>query len=66
MGCPKNVVDSENMTRLLEQAGHEEAEEHQADIVIVNTCGFIDTAKQESLGAINEALRRKRQRRWLP
>lgn len=60
MGCPKNVVDSENMTRLLEQAGHEEAIEQQADIVIVNTCGFIDAAKKESLGAIHDALRRKR------
>lgn len=60
MGCPKNVVDSESMTLLLEQAGHEEAGEQQADIVIVNTCGFIDAAKKESLAEIHDALRRKR------
>jgi ribosomal protein S12 methylthiotransferase len=60
MGCPKNVVDSENMTLLLERAGHQEAAEQEADIIIVNTCGFIDAAKKESLAAINDALRRKR------
>lgn len=60
MGCPKNVVDSENMTRLLEQAGYQEAAEQQADIIIVNTCGFIDAAKKESLGEIHNILRRKR------
>lgn len=60
MGCPKNVVDSESMTLLLEQAGYREAAEQQADIVIVNTCGFIDPARKESLAAIHDALRRKR------
>ncbi len=60
MGCPKNVVDSESMTLLLEQAGHRESSEQQADIVIVNTCGFIDAAKKESLAEIRAALRRKR------
>lgn len=60
LGCPKNVVDSESMARLLDQAGHVEATEQQADIIIVNTCGFIDAAKKESLGEINAALRRKR------
>ena len=60
MGCPKNVADSEGMTLLLEQAGHEEAAPQHADVVIVNTCGFIDAAKKESLTAIREALKRKR------
>ena len=45
---------------LLEQAGHVETAEQQADIIIVNTCGFIEAAKKESLAAIREALRRKR------
>ena len=65
MGCPKNIVDSEGMTLLLEQAGHQEAPEQQADIVIVNTCGFLDAAKQESLAEINDVLRRKRPRQAL-
>ena len=60
MGCPKNIVDSESMALLLEQAGHHESSEQQADIVIVNTCGFIDAAKKESLAEIRSALKRKR------
>lgn len=60
MGCPKNVVDSENMSILMAEAGHVEAPEQQADIIIVNTCGFIDAAKRESLAEIESALRRKR------
>jgi ribosomal protein S12 methylthiotransferase len=61
LGCPKNVVDSEGMTRLLVQDGHVPvADARRADVVIVNTCGFIDIAKEESLKALAAAGRSKR------
>jgi ribosomal protein S12 methylthiotransferase len=61
LGCPKNVVDSEGMTRLLLRDGHVPvANARQADVVIVNTCGFIDIAKDESLRALAAAGRSKR------
>src|SRR5262245_8003067 len=61
LGCPKNLVDSERMLGLLAQDGYvlvPEAE--RADLVIINTCGFIDAARQESLGVIREMLDRKK------
>ncbi|MBI3803873.1 MAG: 30S ribosomal protein S12 methylthiotransferase RimO [Nitrospirae bacterium] len=55
LGCPKNQVDSEVMLGSLLQAGYElTAEEAEADIVIVNTCGFIDQAKEESIETLLE------------
>lgn len=60
MGCPKNVVDSENMSLLLQEAGHTPASEQQADVIIINTCGFIDAARQESLAEMRTLIRRKR------
>jgi ribosomal protein S12 methylthiotransferase len=60
LGCPKNLVDSEVMMGTLQQAGYEitnNAEE--ADTVVVNTCGFIESAKQESIDAILDATRSK-------
>src|SRR5687767_15992304 len=60
LGCPKNLVDSEVMMGQLAGAGYEitnNAEE--ADTVVVNTCGFIESAKQESIEAILEATRLK-------
>jgi ribosomal protein S12 methylthiotransferase len=60
LGCPKNLVDSEVMMGTLQQAGYEitnKAEE--AETVVVNTCGFIESAKQESIDAILEATRLK-------
>ncbi|MDO9065748.1 MAG: 30S ribosomal protein S12 methylthiotransferase RimO, partial [Chloroflexota bacterium] len=61
LGCPKNVVDSEGMTRLLVQDGHVPvATARQADVIIVNTCGFIDIAKEESLNVLAAAGRTKR------
>jgi ribosomal protein S12 methylthiotransferase len=61
LGCPKNLVDSERMLGLLAQDGYVLVPEtNQADLVIVNTCGFIDAARQESLGVIRELLERKR------
>jgi ribosomal protein S12 methylthiotransferase len=55
LGCPKNLVDSEVMLGLSEQAGHTlTADAAEADVLIVNTCAFIDRAKQESIDAILE------------
>jgi ribosomal protein S12 methylthiotransferase len=55
LGCPKNQVDSEVMLGQLSEAGLRAVEDPcRADVVIVNTCGFIDTAKEESINAIIE------------
>ena len=57
LGCPKNLVDSERMLGLLRQDGWQlVAEPRGADLVIVNTCAFIDASRQESYGAIREML----------
>src|SRR5436190_10416503 len=61
LGCPKNLVDSERMLGLLARDGLTLVPDSgPADLVIVNTCGFIDAARQESLGVIREVLDRKR------
>jgi ribosomal protein S12 methylthiotransferase len=58
LGCPKALVDSERILTRLRAEGYEISRTHQgADAVIVNTCGFLDSAKAESLAAIGEALR---------
>ncbi|MBS1252018.1 MAG: Ribosomal protein S12 methylthiotransferase RimO [Anaerolineales bacterium] len=55
LGCPKNVVDSEGMFQLLGQAGYTPIEHPEdADVLIVNTCGFIGPAKDESISAMQE------------
>lgn len=55
LGCPKNLVDSEIMLGSLSQGGYEVVEDPSlADTVIVNTCGFIDAAKQESIDKVLE------------
>ncbi len=60
LGCPKNLVDSEVMMGQLKQKGYEiTADANDADTVVVNTCGFIDAAKKESIEAILEAARLK-------
>ena len=60
LGCPKNLVDSEVMMGQLKQKGFEiTADAEDADTVVVNTCGFIDSAKKESIEAILEAARLK-------
>ena len=57
LGCPKALVDSEHILTQLRAEGYEIAPEYSdADLVVVNTCGFIDDAVQESLDAIGEAL----------
>src|ERR1041385_5729860 len=55
LGCPKNLVDSEVMMGYLTQQGYELTNDsHSADVLVVNTCGFIDSARQESVETILE------------
>ena len=62
LGCPKNTVDSERMMGLLKLDGYELiADPEQSDFVVVNTCGFIEQARKESFGAIDEMLALKKQ-----
>ena len=57
LGCPKNLVDSERILTSLRAEGYKIAPGYDdADVVIVNTCGFLDSAKAESLAAIGEAM----------
>ena len=57
LGCPKALVDSERIITQLRQDGYQVAADYdQAGVVVVNTCGFIDSAKQESLDSIREAM----------
>jgi ribosomal protein S12 methylthiotransferase len=58
LGCPKALVDSERILTQLRIEGYDIVTSYEnADVVVVNTCGFIDSAKQESLDAIGEAIR---------
>src|SRR5579872_3737734 len=60
LGCPKNLVDSEVMLGLAKQAGHElTTDAASADVLVVNTCAFIDSAKQESIDTILEMAQHK-------
>ena len=60
LGCAKNLVDSERMLGLLAQDGYVLVPEHEEhDLVIVNTCGFIDVARQESMMVIREMVEKK-------
>src|SRR5215831_9428040 len=64
LGCPKNLVDSERMLGKLAQDGYTLTPDADgADVVVINTCGFIEPARQESLGVIREMLDLKRQGR---
>lgn len=61
LGCPKNLVDSERMLGLLRLDGYELVDDpRRADFAVVNTCGFIEAARQESFAAIDEMLDLKR------
>src|SRR5262252_5601304 len=61
LGCPKNLVDSEVMLGLAQQAGHELTQDPaSADVVVVNTCAFIDSAKKESVETILEMAEHKK------
>src|SRR3979411_2652772 len=61
LGCPKNLVYSEVMLGLAQQAGHELTPDAAgADVLVVNTCAFIDSAKQESIDTILEMAQHKK------
>jgi ribosomal protein S12 methylthiotransferase len=60
LGCAKNLVDTEVMLGHLARAGHPIVPDAQARVVLVNTCGFIDKAKEESVEAILEQVERKK------
>lgn len=61
LGCPKNLVDTEQMLGRLDADGYQMVDSVEgADFVVVNTCGFIASAREESLGAIDEMLQLKR------
>lgn len=57
LGCAKNQVDSEIMTGVMEEAGFVHTEPEHAQVLIINTCGFIDPAKQEAIDTIFSAVR---------
>src|SRR5277367_434491 len=64
LGCPKNLVDSERMLGRLAQDGYTLTPDADgADVVVINTCGFIEPARQESLGVIREMLALKEEGR---
>jgi len=57
LGCPRNLVDSEVMLGILLKAGYEATEElSQSDFIVINTCGFLQDSREESLATIEEAL----------
>lgn len=60
LGCAKNDVDSEEIAGVLLAAGYSIVGEPSADIEVINTCGFLEAAKEESVGAIRDAVRRKK------
>ena len=61
LGCPKNLVDAHGISRLLKQRGHRPvADPTQAQVLIVNTCGFIEDAREESLGELRDLAGQKR------
>ena len=60
LGCPKNLVDSERMLGLLAADGLAvTSDPAQADAIVINTCGFLEASKQESLGEIRDAVELK-------
>jgi len=66
LGCPKNKVDSDGIEMLLRDANYRPTDRQQdADVLIVNTCGFLETAKEESIGVLQELGRRKRKHQLL-
>ncbi len=62
LGCPKNLVDSEKMLGLLAESGMiPVADEEDADAIVINTCGFLEASKEESIGEIQRAVELKHQ-----
>lgn len=65
LGCSKNTVDSESMAQVLNLNGlRATGDPRGAEIVIVNTCGFIDAAKRESIDTLRELVDMRRGGRW--
>lgn len=63
LGCPKNAVDSETFAGVLRSSGYDYvAQSHRADVLVINTCGFLDDAKVESIEVMLEAIRWKEQK----
>lgn len=60
LGCSKNVVDSEVLMGQLQASGKEVVHEERGDVVVINTCGFIDNAKEESINTILDFVEAKR------
>ena len=61
LGCPKNLVDAHGMARLLKQMGHQPVDDPaQAQVLIVNTCGFIEDARAESIEELDQLAEEKR------
>lgn len=63
LGCVRNTVDSQSIMGVLERKGHTLSSADKADVVVVNTCGFIEDAKKESIDTILELLELKKQGR---
>ena len=60
LGCPKNQVDADHLCHALLAAGHTTtADPAEADVILINTCGFIESAKQEAIDTILEAVQLK-------
>ncbi len=61
LGCPKNKVDSDGIEMLLQNATYRSTDDaRNADVLIVNTCGFLEASKEESIGVLNDLSKRKR------
>ena len=61
LGCPRNLVDSEVMLGILLRAGYEVAEQlPEADYIVINTCGFLEASRNESMGAVQDSLKDKK------
>ena len=66
LGCPKNKVDSDGIEMLLRDAAYKPTEvPRDADVLIVNTCGFLEAAKEESIGVLQDLGKRKRKHQML-
>jgi ribosomal protein S12 methylthiotransferase len=61
LGCPRNLVDSEVMLGILLKSGYEVSEQlEDADYIVINTCGFLEASRQESMGAVQESLENRK------
>ena len=66
LGCPKNKVDSDGIEMLLRDAAYRPTDSaREADVLIVNTCGFLEAAKEESIGVLQDLGKHKRKHQLL-